>query len=456
MSKTDNHISTTKKLGFFSLFSVAIGIIIAQTGMLPLLQTAAITQSGFFIALGCAYLLGITYILSFAELSLMFPRAGGLATYTEAALGNLPAIVAVFSAYVIPPMLGIAAEIYLLDTVLNQLYPGVFPTMSVGYTTLLLFATLNLFGINVFSKLQNLIVILMVSVIFFLAVASLTTGSAVTTTAPSDVFNPMGTAVFSMIALAIWCMIGTEFTTFMVEEAKNPRKHIPFAMISGLTVIFLLYLGLGYGALRVLGSEAISASATPHILLITTLLGKGGTAIAAAIAITATASCVNTVMASIPSMLCGMANNKQVLPQFAKLSRFNSPWVGIVFMTMAIAIPLGFMQHHVGLITTLLISASVSWFLAYLVSHVNVIVLRVRQPQLSRPFKTPFFPVPQVVGIFGFLYISMNCSPSPEATTQIYMISGGLILFVTVFAAVWVKFFMKERLFTAVPIPQNA
>lgn len=167
MSKTDNHISTTKKLGFFSLFSVAIGIIIAQTGMLPLLQTAAITQSGFFIALGCAYLLGITYILSFAELSLMFPRSGGLATYTEAALGNLPAIVAVFSAYVIPPMLGIAAEIYLLDTVLNQLYPGVFPTMSVGYTTLLLFATLNLFRINVFSKLQNLIVILMVSVIFF-------------------------------------------------------------------------------------------------------------------------------------------------------------------------------------------------------------------------------------------------------------------------------------------------
>lgn len=456
MTTANTETSKIKKLGFFSLFSVAIGIVIAQTGMLPLLQTAAITESGFFIALGCAYLLGVTYIFSFSELSLMFPRSGGLATYTEAAIGNVPAIVAVFSAYIIPPMLGIAAEIFLLDTVINQLYPGVFPDMAVGFATLILFATLNYFGVDVFSKIQNVIVIVMVAVIAILACTSLSTSVPVVTSTVPSTFNPMGTAVFSMIALAIWCMIGTEFTTFMIEDAKNPKQNIPRAMLCGITVIFLLYLGVGYGALKILGSEKILASSTPHILFMLSVFGESSKAIVAAIAVTATASCVNTVMASMPNMLYGMAKNRQVLPQFSKLSRYNSPWVGILFMTLAIGTPLSLMKSHMGTITTLLISASVSWFLAYAISHINVIVLRIKQPNLPRPFKTPLYPIPQVLGVLGFAYISLNCSPSPDMTQQVYMIAGGLLLAVTLIAVFWVKFYMKDKLFTAVFLPQKS
>lgn len=442
---------TGSRIGFFSLFSGAVGLIIAQSGMVPMLQTAAITGSGYGIALGCAYLLGLTYVLSFSELSLMFPRSGGLATYTEAALGNFPAIVAVFSAYVIPPMLGIAAEIFLLDTVLTQLFPNLFPPMVVGYLTLALFAVLNYFGIDVFSKIQNTLVVVMLLAISFLAYSSLTHSAATPEVIESNLgsFNPMGWGVFSMVALAIWCMVGAEFTCSLVEQAENPKRHIPWAMLSGLTVVFVLYLIVGYGALLVVPADKLLASTIPHLVLADVIFGDSSKALMAAIAITATASTVNPVMAAIPHMLLGMSRNRQVFPQFSKLSKYKSPWVGILFMAFTISVPLTLMRTEVDTIMILLTSASVSWFLAYIIAHVDVIVLRRRYPHMNRPFATPFYPIPQVVGILGFGYIAVNCSPSQEVALQVYGIAGGLLLLVTVIGAAWVKLYMRDGLFKA-------
>lgn len=445
-----------KKLGFFSLFSVAIGLIIAQSGIVPLLQTAAITESGFILALGCAYLLGLTYVMSFSELSLMFPKAGGLATYTEAALGHLPAIFAVFSAYIIPPMLGIGAEIFLLDSLLSELYPNLLPPLWVGYITLICFAVLNYFGIDLFSKIQSTIVIIMLLALSFLAYSAWNGSSAAGTLSFDDSFisdfNPMGIGVLTMVALAIWCMIGAEFVCPLVEEAENPNKDVPRAMIIGLTVIFVLYLVLGYGAISVLSPDQILESSAPHALLATSVLGDFSKPLIAAIAITACASSVNAVMASIPHMLYGMAKNKQVFPQFKNLSKYDSPWVGILFLSVAIATPLAFMQTNLDTIMTLLISASVSWFLAYIIAHIDVIVLRYKKPNINRPFKTPFYPIPQLVGILGFSYIAINCSPSPDMTYKVYMISGGFLLTVLIIGLAWVKFYMKDHPFKPVEI----
>ncbi|MCO7642839.1 APC family permease [Pseudomonas sp. S 311-6] len=447
--KNDLPVAGKSLLGFFSLFSVAVGLIIAQSGMVPMLQTAAITGSGYVLALGCAYLLGLTCVLSFSELALMFPRSGGLATYTEAAIGNYPAIIATFSAYVIPPMLGIAAEIFLLDTVLSQLFPGFAPPLVIGYATLFTFAVLNYLGIDAFARIQNTIVVVMLLAITFLAASAFSTAGAAGVPAANDLgsFNPMGMGVFSMVALAIWCMVGAEFTCPLVEQARNPKRDIPWAMLIGLTTIFILYLLLGYGALMLVPAEQLASSATPHLLFASAVFGDGGKALLAAIAVTATASTVNSVMAAVPHMLLGMARNRQVFPQFSKLSRHGSPWVGIVFMVLLISVPLALMTTNVDTIMVLLISASVSWFLAYIIAHVDVIVLRTRHPELRRPFVSPFYPWPQVLGIAGFTYIAMNCSPSPEMTGQVYGVAGGLLLVVAVIGALWVRLYMKEPLF---------
>ncbi|MNF67393.1 hypothetical protein D3C84_492050 [compost metagenome] len=84
-----------------------------------------------------------------------------------------------------------------------------------------------------------------------------------------------------------------------------------------------------------------------------------------------------------------------------------------------------------------------------MIAHLDVIVLRRRQPGLARPFRTPFYPLPQLVGILGMGYVALNNSPSPEMTQTVYSLTGVVLLIVSVIAALWVKLVMKRGLFQA-------
>jgi len=78
-------------------------------------------------------------------------------------------------------------------------------------------------------------------------------------------------------------------------------------------------------------------------------------------------------------------------------------------------------------------------------------VLRRRYPNIKRPFKTPLYPLPQVIGIAGMLYAIWYASPAPEMTVQVFSIAGGVLLAGCVIAAIWVKFVMKKGLFEPEP-----
>ena len=69
---------------------------------------------GSIAALCVAFLLAQFNVMSFAELSLMFPNTGTLGAYTQKSTGHFPAIVAVFAGYVVVAILAIPAEMFFL------------------------------------------------------------------------------------------------------------------------------------------------------------------------------------------------------------------------------------------------------------------------------------------------------------------------------------------------------
>ena len=78
-----------KVLGFPSLFAAAIGLVVAQSCFVSILQGVGNGGATFFIALIIAFLLTLCYSATWAELSLMMPKAGGISTYTLTAIGPL-------------------------------------------------------------------------------------------------------------------------------------------------------------------------------------------------------------------------------------------------------------------------------------------------------------------------------------------------------------------------------
>jgi len=129
-------------LGFRSLLAVAVGLVVSQGVMVMILQGVGIGGLGFFMPLTIAFFLAISYAFSFSELTLMLPRAGSLSTYTDVAIGPLPAMVATYSGYVVVSMFALSAELLLVDLILRDLFPEIFSPMIVATGILLVFTWL--------------------------------------------------------------------------------------------------------------------------------------------------------------------------------------------------------------------------------------------------------------------------------------------------------------------------
>ena len=439
-------------IGFATMIAICIGVVVVQGSMVSALQGIGFGGAGFLAAAVVAFLLAQCNALTFAELSLMFPRAGGtLGSYTEAALGHFPAIVAVYAGYVVVAMFGLSAELMLVDAVIAQLFPGLLPHTVVPLAILAVLAVLNILGTDVFARLQNLLTFAMVAALLLVGLTAVT-GSA--NPAPAELAGAvqwnwdgiLDGSFLGLVALAMWLLVGVEFICPLIQEVRDPERNVPRAMMLSLCLVFGIFLLFCWGASRYLALDTLTGSPLPYLDYVDAVFGKAGLIVATVMAVTATCSTVNTVLASVPRMLHGMAVNGQSFPQLKRLhSRFNTPWVAILFMAAIIALP--FLLLGQESIITLLIAASTSWLLAYMVAHLDVIVLRRRHPQLARPFRTPLYPLPQLVGILGMGYVALHNSPSPEMTHTVYALTGAVLLVIGVIAAVWVKLVMKRGLF---------
>jgi len=168
MNKTKQPQHLKRVLGFRSLLAVAVGLVVSQGVMVMILQGVGIGGLGFFMPLTIAFLLAIFYAFSFSELTLMLPRAGSLSTYTDVAIGPLPAMVATYAGYVVVTMFALSAELLLVDLILRDLFPEIFSPMIVATGILLVFTWLNIIGVDIFAKLQSLLAFTMVVALLIL------------------------------------------------------------------------------------------------------------------------------------------------------------------------------------------------------------------------------------------------------------------------------------------------
>ena len=444
-------VRVKRSLGLISLISIAVGVVVGQGAIISVLQGVGLGGANFLLALVLGLLIALCNATSFAELSLMFPRSSNLSTYTQLALGHFPAIFATFAGYVVVAMFGIAAELLLVGTIIQELFPGLFAPMLVAFGVVSLFVVLNIIGTDIFASVQNMLTFLMMLVLFLVgAIAVLEVGAPLPSShQPFADWGSFNGGVLSLIALGLWAFMGLEFVCPMAEECKNPAKDIPRAMFLGALIVFAIYMLFALGAGTYLSRDTLATSQAPHLDYATAIFGEVSKWVIAIIVLTASGSTVNTVLASVSRMLAGMAENKQAF-SFLKRHhpRFATPWLAVLFMGGCISSPIILIGNNPDAIITLLIAAVAAWLLAYIIAHIDVIVLRIRMPNTARPYKSPFYPWPQIFGILAMTYLVFNNSPSPDMTKTIYMLTGIVLGLVAVMSVFWVKFVMKQPLFS--------
>jgi amino acid transporter len=437
-------------LGFPSLLATAAGVFVASTTLVSLGQGVGVGGYGFIAAMVIACLLMAIQAISFSELSLMLPRAGSVSSYTEIALGHFPAIVATIAGYIIIQLLAAPAELSVAGIILGQeFFPGVSPTL-IALILLAIFTVLNLLGVDVFANFQVTFTMIVIGTLCLIGISGLVGHPP--DAATIKVASVGADNVFSLVALAVWLFIGVEFVCPLIEEAKNPRRHIPLAMLGGLAMILVIQSAHAWVAARYVDAAKLGESAVPQLEIANAVLGKVGYYWVGAMSFFATGSIINVLLAGVPRMLYGMAHAGQVPAIFKYVHpRFQTPWVGILLLAAGIGVQTAIGISGAATIVALIVASSFSWLLAYVIVHVDVIVLRFKYPELTRPFKSPAFPVLQLLGIAGTVYVMANIFPDPAIKMQSYKYALYFLGGTAVYALLWCKLKMKKPLFKPEP-----
>lgn len=428
-----------------AMVATAVGVVVVQSTMISMLNGAGIGGINFLLAIGFSALLALSYVLSFAELALMLPRAGSVSAYTEAALGPGLAIVATLSGYVAVALLGIPAELILVDALLHQLAPAL--TAALPYPSLILlglFCLLNLRGVDLFGRIQSALVAIMFVGLFAIGIAGLAAAGGGSPTAGIALAGLDASVAVSLVALAIWGLVGLELVCPLVCEARDPVRHLPRSMLIGLVMIVAVYGLFCLAGLALLPAEKLSA-ATPHMDLALAVFGPTARLAFAALAILGSATLLNTVLASVSRMIQGMAQSGQLPALLGRENRRGAPVWALLALTLAIAAvraPLGLEATS---ILALTVAATGCWLVAYIIVHLDLIVLRLRLPGHHRPFRSPAFPLPQVLGIVGMGYVFLNISPTPELAAPIYRNVAAMLGVTLAYSLLWTLLVMRRN-----------
>jgi APA family basic amino acid/polyamine antiporter len=209
------------------------------------------------------------------------------------------------------------------------------------------------------------------------------------------------TGIARAAGVIFFAYIGFDAVSTAAQEARNPQKDMPIGILGSLvicTVLYILVSGLltgmvPYSALNVSDPVAVGIDATgirwgSFLVKLGAIAGLGS---------------VMLVMLLGQSRVFYSMSRDGLLPEWAGAihPKFRTPWISSITVGIFVAIFAAFIP--IGILGELV---SIGTLLAFVIVCAGVWVLRVRRPELHRPFKTPMVPLVPILGIvisFGMM-----------------------------------------------------
>ncbi|MGD1223653.1 MULTISPECIES: amino acid permease [Streptomyces] len=216
-------------------------------------------------------------------------------------------------------------------------------------------------------------------------------------------FSPAGLGgIGAGTTAAFFSYIGFDAITTAGEEAKNPRRNIPIAILVCIGLVTLLYCAVALAAIGAIGGDEVGGRPAALSYVVNEVTGSsvGGGVIAFG-AVVAIASVVLAVMYGQTRILMSMSRDGLIPRVFERVSpRTSTPVAGTLIVAIVFAIPAAFasLDSVVNLCTigTLAVMAAV---------NIAVIALRRSEPGLARTFRVPLYPVVPLLGVGFCLYL---------------------------------------------------
>jgi APA family basic amino acid/polyamine antiporter len=437
-----------------NLIFIGIGCIVG-TGIFVITGTAAAQYAG--PALSISFLISavlcIFVALCYTELASMIPVSGSAYSYVYTTVGELAAwfigwnlvleyifgasLVAVgWSGYIvsffkdwglnIPADLSSAPFAYhgewiRTGAVLN--FPAVFIVAII--------TTVLVFGIKESVRINNIIVLIKITVILLFI------GFGISYINP-DNYHPFipenageygkfgWSGILRASGIIFLAFVGFDAISTVAQEAKNPQRDMPIGILGSLVIVTVLYISVSlvltgivnYKLLNVPDPIAVGIDATGGKLFWLRPVIKVG-------AIAGMSSVILVLITGMPRILYTMSHDG-MLPKFiGKVhNKYRTPHISTIIVGTIVAIISGLFP--IDLIAELV---SIGTLLAFTMVCVSIIILRIKKPEMHRPFRTPFVYFVGITGALGCLYLMSSLPSSTWFRLGIWTIIGLMIYF---------------------------
>lgn len=427
-----------RSMGLLELTFFSVGATLG-TGIFVILAEA-VPKAGpaVVISFVLAAITALFSALSYAELAGTIPVSGSSYSYAYATLGegiawvcgwcllleygvSISAVAVGWGQYV-NELLDSAFGVRLPDVISQP--PGDGGTFNVPAVVVVLLAVVLLVrGVSESAVANTIMVFIkLITLAFFCAIAF--TAFEHDNLTP---FAPLGAAGISAGASQVFfSYIGFDAASTAGEEAKNPRRDLPLAILISLGIVTIVYVAVALAALGAMPWEQFEGSEATLAQIVTDVTGGSwASTILSAGAIISIASVVLTVLYGQTRILFAMARDGLIPPIFARVdSRTQSPvantlitgaWVAL----LAALVPLGQLTE----------ATSIGTLFAFTLVNIGVIVLRRTRPDLPRGFTSPFFPITPLLGVGFCIYLMARLSGTTWQVFLVWMAVGVAIYF---------------------------
>jgi len=392
-------------------------------------QVAGITSDFALIALwvvgGIVALCGA---LSYAELATALPRSGGeyhyLARIYDPSVGFLSGWISVV--VVLPETIALAGIAF--GEYFKIFTPGFSPVL-ISLLVIWIITLVHLFGLRVEEMFQNASTFLKVGLILVLIVAGLLIANRQTLN-----LNPGPTFVATLVSppfaislvYVMYAYSGWNAATYITEEVRNPGKNVPWALLIGTIAVTLLYLLLNCVFLLTTPKSVLSGQLEVGLLAGQAIFGPIGGKIVSALISLGLIATISAMAWIGPRVTKRMAEDLPKLRLLGKTSAKGTPYAAIILQVVIVTILV-----TTGTFQRVLIYTQFSLLLSSFLTVLGLIVLRIREPRLERPYKVWAYPITPIVflAITLWMMIYVVLDKTTESLLGLMTVLAGLIIY---------------------------
>ncbi len=403
-----------RSIGLFSLTMIGVGGTLGTGIFFILSQAVPIAGPAVIFSFVIGGIVAGLTALCYAEMAGAVPVSGSTYSYAYATLGEATAM-GVGACLLLEYGVSTAAVAVGWSQYVNQLLQNLFGweipvqwsqapeeggIINIPAVVVIVLCSLLLMrGASESTTVNSIMVVIKIAVVLFFCAVAFTGWN----TDHFHNFAPAGFAgVIGGAGIIFFSFVGLDAVSTAGEEAKNPKRNLPLAIIFALLIIITLYVLTCLAALGAQAPAKFEGQDAGLAVILQNIIGSTwpGTVIAIG-AIISIFSVTLVVLYGQTRILFAMSRDGMIPRVFEKVNprtmtpTQNTVIVMIVTSILAAVIPINFLAEM----------TSIGTLVAFLVVSVGVIILRVREPNLERGFRLPLGWTIPILSIIGCILI---------------------------------------------------